>query len=112
MGVERRRAERHEVAGEGLLLLGGGRSIPVRIRNLGVLGALVSVVDLEEAVLEGERAALEHPLLDEDGRPTEECRRTPGAVVRVELEFGPEGIHRLLAVFFDGGGYPAGIEPA
>lgn len=35
--------------------------------------------------------------------------RTPGAVVRVDLEFsGQSGVSRHLAVYFDGGAMPEG----
>lgn len=104
---DRRRAQRHVVNVPGELCLSEGRRISVRIVNLGVLGALIQVTDLEEAILEGERAVLEHPVLD-DGLPTGELQRTVGAVVRVELDYGQEGVTRHLAVFFDGGAPPDG----
>lgn len=89
----------------GELFLSHGRCIPVRIENLGQLGALVAAADLEEAVLEGERVVLGHPVLGDDG-PTTETARTAGAVVRVDLEFSDTGVWRHLAVFFDGGSKP------
>ena len=88
----------------GEVRLGAGRRVAVRIRNLGPLGALVQASDLEEAVLEGERALLVHP--DEDG--SERTCRTPCAVVRVELEFEEAGVRRELALYFDGGPPPEG----
>jgi len=106
---ERRRAERHPVDLAGDLLLSGGRRVPVRIINLGELGALLEATDLEEAILEGERAVLEHPALEhallEERRPS---GRTVGSVVRVELEFAAAGVSRHLALFFDGGPLPEG----
>ena len=90
----------------GELFLSEGRTIPVRIVNLGTLGALVAIQDLEEAVLEGERVVLDHPLLEteEQGRRG----RTAGAVVRVDLDFSDAGVARHLAVYFDGGSAPDG----
>ncbi len=79
----------------------------MRIVNLGRLGALISATDLEEAVLEGERVVLGHPVLLEDGVATE-TTRTPASVVRVELEFSDDGVARHLAVYFDGGATPDG----
>jgi hypothetical protein len=104
---ERRKAERHAVDYQGRLFLSEGRRIPVRILNLGELGALVSMTDLEEAVMEAERAVLEHPVLDDDVA-TGQTARTPCSVVRVELEFAAGGVSRHLALYFDGGGKPAG----
>ncbi|MHC5011149.1 MAG: hypothetical protein ACYTG6_09390 [Planctomycetota bacterium] len=106
---ERRKAERHSANLPGTLFLSEGREMPVRILNIGGLGALVSMTDLEEAVLESERAVLEHPLL-EQGAPEEACGRTPCAVVRVELDFAEAGVARHLALFFDGGAPPEGYE--
>jgi hypothetical protein len=93
----------------GTLFLSEGRRVPVRIRDLGDLGAMVQIVDLEEAVLEGERAVLEHPLLG-PGSEHLPLRRTTGAIVRVELDFLETGILRQLAVFFDGGAPPSGYD--
>jgi hypothetical protein len=104
---ERRRAERHAVNAPGTLFLAEGRQVRVQIADLGELGALLSVADLEDPVLEGERALLEHPEVG-DGPPRGRTRRTPGRVVRVELDFEPEGVVRRIAVFFDGGGAPPG----
>jgi len=104
-GSARRRAERHPVDASGVLILAEGRQVPVTIADLGELGALLTMTELEDAVLEGERAFLEHPVLRE-GHATSGTLRTPGRVVRVELDFEPEGIVRRVALFFDGGGGP------
>ncbi len=104
---DRRRAERHAVNVAGELCLSGGRRISVRIVNLGRLGALVQIGDLEEAVLEGERAVLVHPLVS-DGATLAELGRTAGVILRVELDFATEGVSRHVAVFFDDGPPPAG----
>ena len=109
---ERRRSDRLPVDIPGELFLSDGRHVPVRIKNLGRLGALVQITDLEEAVLEGERAVLAHPSLegadeDPDGAPR---LRTACAIVRVELDFEAEGICRELAVYFDGGASPEGYD--
>lgn len=104
---ERRRGDRHAVDLPGELFLSHGRRLPVRIVNLGTLGALVTVFDLEETVLEGERVVLGHPVLGEDGSLGASAR-TPGSVVRVELDFAESGVSRHLAVYFDGGAAPDG----
>lgn len=108
MSQERRRAERHAVDARGALFLAGGRRVEVQIADLGEMGALLSLSDLEDAVLEGERALLEHPELVA-GHAGPHYRQTAGRVVRVELDFEPEGIVRRVALFFDGGGPPAGL---
>ena len=111
----RRRAQRHDADLPGRLRLGGGRLVPVRIRNIGTLGALCEIYDLEEPVLEGERAVLEHPALEGEGTPPETAEaegaesssaETAGAVVRVELELVTDGVVRHVAVHFDGGAEP------
>ncbi len=104
---DRRRAERHPVDLAGELRLSNGRRVPVRILNLGPLGALLEATDLEEAILEGERALLDHPVLV-DARPQGQRAETPGSVVRVELEFAAAGVSRHLAIYFDGGARPEG----
>ncbi len=76
------------------------------VRNIGELGALLAVPDLEVDILEGERAALEHPRMV-DAKPQKEIVRTPGAIVRVELEMEVGGILRQVALYFDGGPLPA-----
>ncbi|MDJ0973807.1 MAG: hypothetical protein QNJ98_05060 [Planctomycetota bacterium] len=107
---ERRRAERLPVDWLGRLFLSEGREIEVRIKNIGRMGALVQIADLEDAVFEGERAVLDHPILDDYNQPLEGRARTNGRVVRVELEFLDEGVARQLAVHFDDGTPPAGYE--
>jgi len=104
----RRRAERHPCDQPGRLHLGGGRQVEVRVKNIGILGALCEIEDLEEPVLEGERTSLEHPELDGERPGPDDGPRvhTAGVVVRVELELAPEGILRHVAVWFDGGGAP------
>ena len=101
---ERRRADRHPVDYAGVLFLAGGQRVEVRIKNLGQMGALVQVSDLEQRVQEGDRAVLDHPVLG-DGT---ERRVTAGAIVRVELDFEGDGVNRELAVYFDGGPTPEG----
>jgi hypothetical protein len=105
-GPERRREVRHPVDLGGVLHLSGGRVVDVRIKNLGQMGALVQVPDLESTVREGDRAVLVHPLLG----ATSERRASPCAVVRVELDFEGEGVNRELAVYFDGGVPPEGYQ--
>ena len=105
---ERRRSERHPVDIPGTLYLSDGRAVPVRIQNLGELGALVQITDLEEPVLEGERAVLQHPVTVEGVVHHGEMAQTAGSVVRVELDFEERGICRELAVYFDGGIKPEG----
>ncbi len=105
---ERRRSDRHPVDLPGELFLSQGRTVPVRIKNVGELGALLQIQDLEEAVLEGERAVLDHPIAVDGVVQPEDRARTACKVVRVELDFEEEGISRELAVFFDGGIAPQG----
>jgi len=113
-GEERRRAGRQAVDLPGELFLSQGRHVPVRILNLGPLGALILVTDLETGILEGERVVLGHPIVGQPDEGDPEVRpdrtvRTAGAVVRVDLEFsGRTGVSRHLAVYFDGGGKPEG----
>jgi hypothetical protein len=102
---DRRKAERHPINAGGTLTLTGGRHVPVTIADLGELGALLTMNELEDAVIEGERALLDHPVL-EDGAVGERRALTGGRVVRVELDFEPDGIVRRVALFFDGGGGP------
>jgi hypothetical protein len=108
-GSERRRAERHPVDLAGVLHLSQGRRVPVRIANIGPLGALLRVTDLEEPIFEGERAVLDHPAII-DGMAQERRARTRGSVVRVEMDFAEDGVSRQLAVYFDGGPLPEGYE--
>ena len=107
MGDERRRAERVPVDIPARLLLAGGRQAEARIRNLGELGVLLSISDLEFEIHEGERALLEHPrILDATARGPKVM--TPGAIVRVELDMEPGSIVRQIALYFDGGPKPVG----
>lgn len=110
MSDERRRTERIAVQIPARLLLAGGREATVTIRNVGELGMLVSMTDLELEIHEGERALLEHPRLT-DAKPDKGTAkvRTPASVVRVELDFDPGAITREVALFFDGGPRPVGI---
>ena len=107
MGEERRRSERTPVDIPARLLLAGGREAEARILNLGELGVLLSVSDLETEIREGERALLEHPRIV-DGKAKGANVKTPGAVVRVELDVDPKAIVRQVAIYFDGGPKPAG----
>ncbi len=106
---DRRKAERHGVDVPGRLFLGQTREIKVRVRNIGTLGALLQIADLEEPVFEGERAVLEHPRFS-DGRVQELATCSVCRIVRVELEFEEAGVARQLAVYFDGGATPEGLE--
>ena len=108
-GDDRRRAERHGVDMPGRLFLGQTREITVRVRNIGTLGALLQIADLEEPVFEGERAVLEHPRFTE-GRVVQQSACSTCRIVRVELEFEEAGVARQLAVYFDGGPVPDGVE--
>jgi hypothetical protein len=110
-GAERRRAERHAVDFPAEVLLAGDRRVRVRVVNIGALGALCEASDLEEAVIEGERAVLDHPVVV-DGRPSRKRARTVGSVVRVDLEFTEGSVCRHLAIYFDGGPPPEGVAPA
>ncbi len=93
----------------GRLFLGQTREITVRVRNIGTLGALLQIADLEEPVFEGERAVLEHPRFS-DGHVVEQATCSTCRIVRVELEFEEAGVARQLAVYFDGGPLPDGLE--
>ena len=114
MSEERRRAERLPVDLPGELFLSEGRRVAVRIRNMGGMGAPVQITNLEQPVLEGERAVLDHPVLGDDASPEALAAaprtRSACAVVRVELDFEERGIMRELAVYFDGGAEPDGYE--
>jgi hypothetical protein len=102
---ERRRAERLQVTIPARLLLGGGRETPCVIRNVGELGVLLAVTDLETEIREGERALLEHPRIV-DGNARKQTVRTPGAIVRVELDMEKTAVVRQVALYFDGGPSP------
>ena len=111
---ERRRSERIPTSVPAHLHLARGRDVDVTISNVGELGALVTIHDLEVEVREGERALLEHPPFV-DGIPGPGRVRTPAAVVRVDLDLAPQlaaepaGIVRHVALYFDGGPKPAGV---
>jgi hypothetical protein len=102
---ERRRARRHEVEIPARLLLDDGVETDVVIRNIGDLGALVSVSDLEVPVHEGDRAVLEHPEM-KGNKPSRRKVRRSGAVVRVDMELVARAVLRQLAIFFDDGPSP------
>jgi hypothetical protein len=103
---ERRRAVRIDVEIPARILLAGGRRAEVTISNVGEMGALVSLTDLEVSVHEGERALLVHPRLV-DGRAQADIVRTAAAVVRVELDLAGAAVLRQVALHFDGGPAPA-----
>lgn len=113
---ERRRSERVPTSIPARLLLAKGRAADVTISNVGELGALVTLHDLEVEVREGERALLVHPPLL-DGRPsasaargaTKGAVRTAAAVVRVDLDLEGDVV-RHVALYFDGGPLPLGVE--
>src|SRR5262245_25455836 len=107
-GSERRRAPRHDIASDARLHLAGGRSADVVLRNVGELGALISLEDLEMPIEEGERALLDHPGVLA-GRLTDERVRSIAAVVRVTLDLDTAGVARLVALHFDGGPRPVGV---
>jgi len=105
---ERRRAERVPTRIPARLLLAGGRDTPATIENIGELGVLLGVSDLEIDIAEGERALLEHPRIV-DGKPVGKIPvRTAGCVVRVQLELDVGAVVRHVAVYFDGGPKPVG----
>ena len=105
MGDERRRAVRHPVQVEAKLLLGEGRVAAVVIENIGEMGALLAVSDLEVDIVEGERAVLEHPRFV-DGRALTKVVRTSGAIVRIDMDMETTGVVKHLAIYFDGGPKP------
>jgi hypothetical protein len=106
---ERRRAERLPVSIPARLLLSGGRETSCVIRNVGELGVLIAVTDLETEIHEGERALLEHPRIV-DGNARKQVVRTPGAVVRVELDMEKAAVVRQVALYFDGGPSPESAD--
>lgn len=107
--TERRRAPRYDVTAAGRIHLAGGRSADVVLRNVGELGALISLDDLEVTIAAGERAVLEHPAFV-DGRATRKRVRTPAAVVRVDLDLDGDSVSRHVALHFDGGPRPEGVS--
>jgi hypothetical protein len=102
---ERRRARRHDVEIPARLVLDDGVETDVVIRNIGDLGALVSVSDLEVPVHEGDRAILEHPQM-QGAKPGRRMIRRTGAIVRVDMELASRAVLRQLAIFFDDGPAP------
>jgi hypothetical protein len=102
---DRRRSRRHEVRIPARLVLDDGVETEVVIRNIGDLGALVSVSDLEVPVHEGDRAILEHPEM-RGSRPGKRTVRRTGAIVRVDMELAARAVLRQLAIFFDDGPSP------
>lgn len=111
---ERRRSSRIPTSIPARLHLAGHRDVDVTISNVGELGALVTLNDLEVEVREGERALLEHPPLT-DGTPGKGLVRTTAAVVRVDLDLtgstagrALDDVVRHVALYFDGGPAPRG----
>jgi len=105
---ERRRAERVPVRIPARLLLAGGRDTPAIIENIGELGVLLDVADLEVDIAEGERALLEHPRIV-DGKASGKIPvRTAGSIVRVQLDLDTGAVVRRVALYFDGGPKPVG----
>lgn len=105
---ERRRAERVSTAIPARLFLQGGGAVEATIRNVGELGVLVSLTDLEHEIREGQRALLEHPLIVDGVPQGGPPLRSAAAVVRVDLDLEPGAIVRHVALYFDGGPRPVG----
>jgi hypothetical protein len=105
MEDDRRRAKRHAVELPGRMLLDDGVQAEVVVRNIGELGALVSLADLEVTVREGDRVTLEHPEVV-DGKVGKKTVRRSGAIVRVDMELVSRAVVRQLAIFFDDGPSP------
>ena len=106
-GTERRRKDRMPVDLPGTLYMTGGRNISARLVNVGGNGVLVRLQDFEHAVEENERVLVEHPGYRGDmPHPDEPSAKTPGVVVRVEVDFSESGITRHVAIHFDGGPAP------
>jgi hypothetical protein len=105
MEDDRRRSRRHPVEVPARLELDDGVEADVVIRNIGELGALVSMADLEISVAEGDRVIIEHPEWNAGKFGTKKVRRT-GSVVRVDMELAQSAVLRQLAIFFDGGPSP------
>jgi hypothetical protein len=109
MEDDRRRSKRHPVEIPARLVLDDGVETDVVIRNIGDLGALVSIADLEVTIHEGDRAILEHPEYI-GGKVGRKKLRRAGSVVRVDMELVARSVLRQLAIFFDQG--PAPRPPA
>ena len=73
----------------------GDREIAGTVENLGVLGALVSTIELEPSLDVGHRISLEIAVSGEG--PIE----ADGEVLRVDQEFASGEIRRTFAVRFD-----------
>lgn len=105
---ERRRAERISTAIPARLLLQGGGSVEGVIRNVGELGVLMALTDLEHEIREGQRVLLEHPRIVDGVPQGGPPARSAAAVVRVDLDLEPGAIVRHVALYFDGGPRPSG----
>jgi hypothetical protein len=106
---DRRRAERIPVRIPARLFLTGGVETAATIVNIGELGVLLAVADLEIEVREGDRALLEHPRVVDGKAQGGKHARTSGAVVRVDLDLDPAAVVRHVALYFDGGPRPVGV---
>ena len=102
---DRRRATRVPTSIPARLHLSGGRRADVTISNVGELGVLLTLADLEVQVSEGERALLEHPAIV-DGVAKGGQKQTAAAIVRVDLDLQGAGVVRHVALYFDGGPKP------
>lgn len=102
---DRRRFERIPLHRPGRLHLPGGTCMEVTVENVGPNGVLLATLDLEHTVDLRERVIVELP--DE---PLPGGRVRVGGVVRVDLEMTDEGIARQVAICFDGGPRPVGVE--
>jgi hypothetical protein len=105
---DRRRAARTPTQIPARLLLDGGRHADVVISNVGELGVLLTLSDLEVQLREGERAVLEHPVIV-DGKAVAgrgATVRSSASVVRVDLDLDSGSVVRHVALYFDGGPAP------
>jgi hypothetical protein len=105
---DRRRASRIPTQIPARLFVAGGRHADVVISNVGELGVLLTLSDLELQLREGERALLEHPRIV-DGVPEGGHMRSAASVVRVDLDLDSGAVVRPVALFFDEGPRPAGV---
>jgi hypothetical protein len=104
MADDRRRSKRLAVEIPARLLLDDGVEAEVVVKNIGDLGALLSLSDLEVTVREGDRSILDYP--DPSSKSGKKRLRRSGAVVRVDMELVSRAVVRQLAVFFDDGPSP------
>lgn len=104
---DRRRATRIPTEIPAKLYLAGGKHADVTISNVGELGVLLSLSDLEVTVHEGDRAMLEHPTIVDGVPQGGKHKKTPAAIVRVDLDLESGAVVRHVALFFDGGPKPA-----